>query len=108
MSINVNTFESPEQYQEFLRIRRFFGELIILGKLGYMILDDKGVYMGAPYIDGVELGFEEDNCRTLFVGASYAQNSDTGEYSIPYVETPLTEIRKQVKVYQEITIDIGD
>lgn len=106
MEITVTTFESQGQYNKFLRVRDFFKELIKLKNTGHVFSVDGDIELGIPFISGVEIGFKNGGCTTTWVGCTHSIDKTTGEYTVPYVDTSLTELRKRIRVYKKVNVKI--
>jgi len=92
-----DTFSTDGQYNKYLKIHAFFTKLIDMKKKGFFFLVDNDVERN-PYIDGYEMGFcnEAMTGRTVFLGATFAENPKTGEYDVPWVDVTLKELRCRI------------
>ena len=58
------------------------------------MVDDE-VYK-TPFIEGVEMGFVEDNFRMLFTGSTHSYNKKTGDFDIPWIDVTMKELRERI------------
>ncbi len=95
MKVTRDTFLTDGQWRKFLKVRDFFEKLISLKKRGCVFLVD-GDIKKTPFISGYEIGFKDNGCITAYVGATFAQNPETNEFDIPWVDVSVTELKKRI------------
>jgi hypothetical protein len=93
--VSRDTFTTDGQYNKYLKIKSFFEKLIKLGEAGHFFMVDDEVYK-TPFIEGVEMGFVEDNFRMVFTGCTHAYNKETEEYDLPWIDVTMKELRERI------------
>lgn len=93
--VTRETFATDGQYNKYLKIKAFFEKLIDLKKEGHLFMVDGELYT-TPFVEGVEMGFIEGNCRLMYVGSTHTFNKKTGVYDIPWVDVTLKELRGSI------------
>jgi len=91
------------QKNKYLRIKKFFEKLIELKNRGCFFLIDDEIWK-EPYIDGIEMGFKEDNFRLVFVGCTHTFNKVTGEYDIPWIDVTMKELKQRIVPLVKMTV----
>jgi hypothetical protein len=99
--ISLDTFETIGQWNKFCRLKKFFEGLIDMAEEGVVFLL-QGSVETEPYIDGYEMGFRDGNCRTVCVGSSFSYNPKTDQYDIPWIDTTLKELKRDITPLKKV------
>ena len=98
--MNVEDFETAGQYRKYLKVRAFFESLISLHAAGCAVFVEGRHDSGVPFIDGVNMGFEDENCRVLWVGGCYCDNGK------PWIDISVTELKRRIEAFRLTSVAI--
>lgn len=91
----IKSLATDGQRNKYRRIRTYFENLIRLKNKGVFFLIDDEIWR-EPYINGLEIGFRENNMNFLFVGATHTYNRKTGEFDIPWIDITIKELNERI------------